>query len=308
MSVTQQEVKEVKRKRRKTVWCTNQDTVAAWLTEEYEYGKNKNETIFFGEGVIYSYGHHFPLAARITDTKGKRFYLVNGDAYSVTTSQHQSQVRGAIDEKSCIIVPFSALNEARIDPSEIRAIDREPDKWVRVPCKDSNGKVKERKIHLMGSSLFQDKEGRRWLSGLDESALDPWGSFFLTELMGTSIRTVKDAYFSLVPEAVVAADIEGKEIKRQGEWFFVKIDPEEKRSLRAKGKKRWFTLMHPSTRTGHHTLTRAIVINGKVYGKGTCRHNRNQGRPEHRMIRLEDWYRVYPNQQVRSFGARGRVD
>jgi len=46
---------------------------------------------------------------------------------------------------------------------------------------------------------------------------------------GTPIQTVKEAYSALIPEDVKIAMESGKDVKRQGEWFFIPCDksPEE---------------------------------------------------------------------------------
>lgn len=55
-------------------------------------GNNSNRSLFIEGDTIYSYGYHFPLARRNADGT----FWVNPDKYSVTTSKHQSMVRGAI--------------------------------------------------------------------------------------------------------------------------------------------------------------------------------------------------------------------
>lgn len=55
-------------------------------------GNNSNRSLFIEGDTIYSYGYHFPLARRNADGT----FWVNPDRYSVTTSKHQSMVRGAI--------------------------------------------------------------------------------------------------------------------------------------------------------------------------------------------------------------------
>jgi hypothetical protein len=51
----------------------------------------------FIEGhILYSYGQHFPLAVRITDEQGNKYFIVNKNKYSSTTSRHQSTLRRAL--------------------------------------------------------------------------------------------------------------------------------------------------------------------------------------------------------------------
>lgn len=79
-------------------------------------GRYGGPSLFYEGRVLYSFGYHFPLVVKASDELGEDGfgcgvkYIVNGDKYSVTTTQHQNQ---AI--KSCkpnVQVPFSALISA----------------------------------------------------------------------------------------------------------------------------------------------------------------------------------------------------
>jgi hypothetical protein len=68
-------------------------TTNSELAEKFAKGATSgkaNHTFIDGD-TIYSYGHHFPMATRTKDG-----FLVNSSKYSVSTSKHQSYVRGAI--------------------------------------------------------------------------------------------------------------------------------------------------------------------------------------------------------------------
>lgn len=91
-------------------------------------------SVFAQGDTIYSYGTHFPMATVYRDNKGRaRFVLVNGDTYSVTTSGHQSMVRGVIRKHApdvpMAIIPRTALRAANIDAASIVALDVKPDGW-----------------------------------------------------------------------------------------------------------------------------------------------------------------------------------
>lgn len=62
------------------------------ITRNNPYAGGKLTPLFIEGDTIYSYGKHFPLARRNADGT----FWVNPDKYSVTTSKHQSMVRGAI--------------------------------------------------------------------------------------------------------------------------------------------------------------------------------------------------------------------
>jgi hypothetical protein len=74
---------------------------------------------------IYSHGRHFAVAEYIAKPHGRArpFFLLNGDAVSVTTSRHQEEIRSALSaarrdywpEIETVIIPYSALESAGID-------------------------------------------------------------------------------------------------------------------------------------------------------------------------------------------------
>lgn len=129
---------------------------------------------------IYSYGTHFTMAIAYDD---KKLFLINGDTYSHTTSRHQSEVRGAIqnhgpsDWKS-IILPFSALNAAGINFDSIEPIEVYFDREVAIckTCgwqptgyykygdllehKDSNEDHETYYSHRLGEALFSAEVSR----------------------------------------------------------------------------------------------------------------------------------------------------
>ena len=85
-----------------------------------------SSNVFFEGDLIYSYGHHFELARILRDKTGKpSHFLVNGDTYSVTTSNHQSDLRGAISRSGIpsVIIPHRALNAAGITLSSVTVIE-----------------------------------------------------------------------------------------------------------------------------------------------------------------------------------------
>jgi len=112
-------------------------------------------------------------------------------------------------------------------------------------------------------------------------------------------ENVGQAFDMLKPLVVQEAELNGIEVKRQGEWFFIPVaEPHSLRTFR-----RWYELRaNDSARP--HKVTRADVskITGEVFAKGTVRHE------EHSMLRLGDtWHEVAQNTAVESYspGFRG---
>lgn len=92
----------------------------------------KASNIFANGDTIYSYGYHFAMAQLIRGDD--RFFLVNGDRFSNSTSRHQSHVRSAIAHSSLpsIIIPFTALDAAGIVRDTVRIVDTLPDRMLPV--------------------------------------------------------------------------------------------------------------------------------------------------------------------------------
>ena len=63
------------------------------VAEEFVKGNEKVSTqhLFIEGNVLYSYGHHYPLAIRLIMGNGFKFIL-NNDKYSRTTSRHKTEL------------------------------------------------------------------------------------------------------------------------------------------------------------------------------------------------------------------------
>lgn len=72
----------------------NSELCHVFAQQTQDYGRNQGETLFFEGNVIYSYGHHYPLA-KITNG----FCLVNSSRYSNTTAKQTSYLMRAVNEK-----------------------------------------------------------------------------------------------------------------------------------------------------------------------------------------------------------------
>lgn len=68
-----------------------------WAQQNQAFGRTPNTNIYFDGKAIFSYGSHFPMGVFIKGKASEKAVLLNSDSYSVTTSQHQSKVRNAVD-------------------------------------------------------------------------------------------------------------------------------------------------------------------------------------------------------------------
>lgn len=127
---------------------SNTDRAARWMSRALGLESrdlSPNGSVFYRGDTIYSYGEHFPMAIvmrekpnreagyldRASPTVGEpQWVLVNGDSYSITTSGHQGMVRGVVSRSGLpsVIVPFSALSAAGIEPTSIELLHVRPDR------------------------------------------------------------------------------------------------------------------------------------------------------------------------------------
>jgi len=86
----------------------------------------RGSNVFADKNRIYSYGHHFIMAIALDD---KKLFVINGDTYGRTTSNHQSDVRAACRRTDWdnIILPFSTVDSAIRAITETRGRD-----WERI--------------------------------------------------------------------------------------------------------------------------------------------------------------------------------
>ena len=173
---------------------------------------------------------------------------------------------------------------------------KEPKREYTVPRADRDGNIKQIKE-------YTDPTERRYLMGLDERHL------FISGLPKEDINTVAEAHQALKHKAVIEAEKEGKDVKRQGEYFFIPLTKEEEKEfmVKVKQEKRLRkTLRGRLQRLGHraHFIRRMIVMRRgtKRYAQGHVTHE------QHEPMYLPSWHRVYKNRETSSPGINGFVD
>lgn len=268
------------------------------------------------ENALYSFGTHFPLA--VETEKGE--YILNGDVYSSSTSSHQSSTRYLAKQARArfVEIPFSVLDTARIPVRELEIMALQEAKTRIRKVKDpATGEIKEVQEHLLGASLVRFLRSY-YLSSTDRGA--HWGfGYFLTELP-IKVKNVAQAFAVLKPETVKRAERNKKDVKRQGEWFFISFgDTRKLKKFLSKDrlffapslktltiKQRLLPLVSQNGNDPHHCVRDCVEgLYNELFVRGTVRHTQN----EHRMINLgEVWHRAVPNCQVRSWSGKGKVD
>ena len=78
----------------------NKELCHIWANEKQESARGSN--MFFENGIIYSYGRHFPIAKIYHNKRGK-FILLTKHDYSSTTAKHISYVTRAISDPLSIV-------------------------------------------------------------------------------------------------------------------------------------------------------------------------------------------------------------
>ena len=284
--------------------------IEAFVDAPMDERGGKASNLFFENGVLYSYGYHFPLAVPLK-RNDYEFFVVNGDNYSSSTATHRGKVFRAIPQEKYAVIPLTALDSmlgaeyhrsysvrpytARIIMNEIMVIDHTADtfeyKTVMVRNRDT-GEMEEKVIteHLLGSTLFEIY-GDYYLSSIDPSGKGR-GLYFLTKLPRPA-ESIEDAYASIKPKG-----LNGEAYVRQGEFFFVPqegitkprgIDLEKKVLIENRGR---------DAEEWRHVATEGFRLDGVQYVRGTVRH------PEHKMCSLGNvWHRVYEAQGAGTHGA-----
>lgn len=139
---------------------TNQEVIDRYIAEagkenpkflrDYTRGYPPHKVnVYVSNGTLYSYGEHFPLAEFI-GSRESGFFLLNGDTYSATTSQHQTAVRLSVQKAGThqyMIVPFTALRRAGLiserDRKTINPIEIREDRWIDEKRRASEEEIRD---------------------------------------------------------------------------------------------------------------------------------------------------------------------
>ena len=320
------------------------DVYEAYVHGYSEAGRNYGgETVFFYGNTIYSYGYHFPMAVRMVTPGYGTWYLVNGDVYSNTTNRHQAELRNALDGKRTIILPFSVLEEAKIDVSRLELVDVERSQNVDVVRHVKNretGKL-ERKVvpvHLLGSAVFKAPYVKETVIPDEKrSEVDHWRTDQVFEDNGWTRRTLKQevktgylisgldatgtdpwkSYFlSVLPHAVTTVaeaydalkpqpvlDAEAAGIDVFRQGEYFFVPVEDDAGYNGQAKK-WEAIQSRAGRTNNHIAANYVKVRRQQFAKGYVRH----ADKEHKQLHLKGWHEVFENTAIRSWSTGGKVD
>jgi hypothetical protein len=293
------------------------------------YPSRGDARMFVEDATLYSFGHHFPMAVRNDFGSGIRF-VINGDRSSHTTNGH---VQMCITQlKPNVQIPFSALGAAGIEPANIQIVAYTRDRqWYECAecravdseceCADSNPTWH----HELGSVVFSSG-GEFYLSSTDPQENAGRG-YFLCKLPG-EVGSVVEAFAVLKPDGVLRAEQFGREVRRQGDIFFVATEVTTRELVTAEaqtsnqiglytGRKVSIKRKPIPTEKRVRLLETSHVVseakqNAYLYVRGVVRHD-PQGwnrTPEHKALRLgkATWWRVFKNTALGGWSAVGEID
>lgn len=277
----------------KRVFRSNSEVVQAFREGN---GEARAGSIFAEGDTLYSYGHHFPLALRLSE-----LYLINADKYSITTSAHQALAIHFLVPN--VQVPFSALRGAGISPERVKIRHYTIDTWETENYIDpETGERKTREVHYLGMVLFSHNR-KHYLSGFDNQESLRRRNYFLTQLSKPA-ENVKAAIEGLKPQDVREAEKQGRNIKRQGEWFFIEYPELETRNLGL-----FMGRMTAWGKNVTHIATEVRRDGNRIYVRGTARHRPEGRQPQHGVLKLgQTWHKVVKNTALQSWQALGLVD
>jgi hypothetical protein len=175
--------------------------------------------------------------------------------------------------------------------------------------KDKEGNVISKSYHRIGAVILEQGKNH-YVCGMDE------GSYFIS-LLPKKVKTVKEAFESLKPKEVREIEkssgdpnsiLNGIEIKRQGEWFFI---PMLTIKIKEKDFEKSAALPSADSSSNRHVCTRLKKIGKKYFVKGTVYHRNplNNRRADHKPLKLgEGIFQAVCNTAKGNWSANGRVD
>jgi hypothetical protein len=209
------------------------------------------------------------------------------------------------------MIPFSVFTQTGLDINRLDIIERGPEEEItrKLPRgRDKKGKQKwvDETVHYTGASLFKI-DSKTFLFDIDRREVthkifNP----FLVQLP-KAVKSIKEAYDSLIPTEVKRAMLKGLDVKRQGEWFFIPVkgqhtpDPvREEDKQWQRGPYRPMTLRAGNNSPNHATqgVAKLMLVKGKVTHSGR----------EHADMLLKGWHKAIPNTAIGSFTITGDVD
>lgn len=137
----------------------------------------------------------------------------------------QSMIQKSIREIAKYSIPFNVLAAAKLKLNETKILEQGPESTLQIKVGGYYGRQEER--HFTGALLLEN-DGRKFLMDIDREEIKHglFNAFFVE--VESWVKTIEEAYESMKPKEVRAAEKEGLKVLRQGEWFFIETDKELK--------------------------------------------------------------------------------
>lgn len=233
----------------------------------------------------------------------------------ITLARGETEVQRQLSTKIPMI-PFVVFEQSGLDLSKLEIVEKTDAETIQRKVRKYNEKKKDYEdvlepVHFTGACLFRI-ESKLFLFDIDRREVEH-GIFnpFLVELP-VKVKTIAEAYESLKPQEVKDAIEAGKDVLRQGEWFFIPVEDQLGIERKYKGSedangqkgkyKSHFTLQAGRNRPNY--ADQGFAIDGVTYVKGKIEH---AGR-EHATLTLKKWMRAIMNTARNSFTIIGDVD
>jgi hypothetical protein len=212
----------------------------------YNVRRGQWECRLGNEDVAHMLLFHSRLRGRIRNASdcvcvrpyGSKRTLFNASRITYGQSwRDQQEPQRVAEDAGAIPVPFEtvvAKEHADMDLAKLKLVHWAGSERMYIPPINRNSShfhVVDR--HFAGATIVRVDQ-QHFLFDTDRQELESFGfNPFFAQLSGTA-TTIEDAYVQLQPAPVREAAEAGKEIRRQGEFFFVRVDDEEVRSKVAK--------------------------------------------------------------------------
>lgn len=224
------------------------------------------------------------------------FYV--GNSSRLTTGQVLAvQIQCAVHMP---MIPFEVVEQAGLNIEDLKVIEYGGQETFRVKSRSFRNLDEIVDRHFAGSCLFHVGD-KCFLFDVDRQEIqNNIFNPFLSELPKTKkVWSIEEAYDLLKPDKVKIAELNGLEVKRQGEWFFIpkfpiigKISSATPEGALQNGVNNSHTVKYWDEEHG--------LVTGKVAHRWSW---------EHRPLQLEKfWYEPVCNTAFQSFRVDGNVD
>jgi hypothetical protein len=134
-------------KKQREVFSSLESLCHAWASENVFRGR-AGSSMFFENGIIYSYGHHYKAAKIHTNKAGEKLVLINEHRYSNSTGNHLSEIRSAVSHLKKLDVP-------NVNPTDLS--DHEENiLYFSNKAADSFAGVMLQKSHFYSSDVMEN--------------------------------------------------------------------------------------------------------------------------------------------------------